>query len=112
MNLLRYFISASTMESTNNDGDNPSVGSKRPQRESEAEMTSQDNETMTGRGGFLRFWFSFFSDSFSSKFCEPWMYNPTICVVEESYCTVEQQTMTVLYVRYCNTHKIFQVRNL
>ena len=43
------------MESTNNDGDNPSVGSKRPQRESEAEMTSQDNETMTGRGGFLRF---------------------------------------------------------
>ena len=43
MNLLGYFNSASIVASTNNDGDNPSVGSKRPQRESQAETTSQDN---------------------------------------------------------------------
>ena len=48
---------ASTVTSTNNDGDNPSVGSKRPQRESQAETSSQENASIAGRAGFLRFCF-------------------------------------------------------
>ena len=60
MNLLRYFNSASTVASTNNDGDNPSVGYKRPQRESQTETSSQENGNIKGRGGFLRFCFLHF----------------------------------------------------
>ena len=57
MSLLRYFNSASTVASTNNDSDNPSVGGKRPQRESKVKCRSQENGGIAGRGVFLRFCF-------------------------------------------------------